>query len=76
MSQIVLSAYLPVRLDRGHITLAATLYQPRLFSAAPAVIYIHGWGGHRLTGEDNLAYYISGGRLHCAFVYGARLWQR
>ena len=43
----------------GNITLAATLYQPRLFTSAPAVIYIHGWGGHRLTGEDNLAYYIS-----------------
>jgi putative CocE/NonD family hydrolase len=43
----------------GTITLAATLYQPRLFFSAPAVIYIHGWGGHRLTGEDNLAYYIA-----------------
>lgn len=41
------------------ISLAATLYQPRFFPAAPAVIYIHGWGGHRLMGEDNLAYYIS-----------------
>src|SRR5215212_1720677 len=41
------------------ISLAATLYQPRLFPSAPAVIYIHGWGGHRLMGEDNLAYYIS-----------------
>jgi putative CocE/NonD family hydrolase len=41
------------------ISLAATLYQPRLFPAAPAVIYIHGWGGHRLMGEDNLAYYIA-----------------
>ncbi|HVG19189.1 MAG TPA: alpha/beta fold hydrolase, partial [Blastocatellia bacterium] len=35
------------------------LYQPRFFPSAPAVIYIHGWGGHRLMGEDNLAYYIS-----------------
>jgi putative CocE/NonD family hydrolase len=42
-----------------NISLAATLYQPRLFPSAPAVIYIHGWGGHRLTGTDNLAYYIS-----------------
>jgi predicted acyl esterase len=41
------------------ITLAATLYQSRLLPAAPAVIYIHGWGGHRLTGSDNLAYYIA-----------------
>ena len=43
----------------GTIKLAATLYQPRFFPSAPAAIYIHGWGGHRLTGEDNLAYYIS-----------------
>ena len=43
----------------GTIKLAATLYQPRFFPFAPAAIYIHGWGGHRLTGEDNLAYYIS-----------------
>jgi putative CocE/NonD family hydrolase len=41
------------------ISLAATLYQPRFFPSAPAVIYIHGWGGHRLTGSDNLASYIS-----------------
>jgi predicted acyl esterase len=41
------------------ISLAATLYQPRLFPSAPAVIYIHGWGGRRLTGTDNLAYYIA-----------------
>ena len=41
------------------MTLAATLYQPRFFTSAPAVIYIHGWGGHRLTGENNLAYYIA-----------------
>ncbi|HKP85067.1 MAG TPA: alpha/beta fold hydrolase [Blastocatellia bacterium] len=41
------------------ITLAATLYQPRFFPSAPAVIYVHGWGGHRLMGEDNLAYYIA-----------------
>ncbi|MGA9770782.1 MAG: CocE/NonD family hydrolase [Blastocatellia bacterium] len=41
------------------ISLAATLYQPRFFPSAPAVIYIHGWGGHRLMGEDNLAYYIA-----------------
>lgn len=41
------------------ISLAATLYQSRFFPAAPAVIYIHGWGGHRLTGSDNLAYYIA-----------------
>ena len=43
----------------GTIRLAATLYQPRFFPIAPAAIYIHGWGGHRLTGEDNLAYYVS-----------------
>lgn len=41
------------------ISLAATLYQPRLFPSTPAVIYIHGWGGHRLIGEDNLAYQIA-----------------
>ena len=41
------------------ISLAATLYQPRLFPAAPAVIYVHGWGGRRLIGEDNLAHTIS-----------------
>jgi ABC-2 type transport system ATP-binding protein len=41
------------------ISLATTLYEPRFFPSAPAVIYIHGWGGHRLIGEDNLAYYIS-----------------
>jgi putative CocE/NonD family hydrolase len=35
------------------------LYQPRFFPSAPAVIYIHGWGGHRLTGSDNLAYYVA-----------------
>jgi len=45
----------------GTIKLAATLYQPRFFPSAPAAVYIHGWGGHRLTGEDNLAYYISAG---------------
>src|SRR5437870_5168686 len=43
----------------GTITLALTLYQPRFFSSAPAAIYIHGWGGHRLTGTDNLGYYIA-----------------
>lgn len=43
----------------GTVTLAATLYQPRFFPFAPAAVYIHGWGGHRLTGEDNLAYYIA-----------------
>ena len=43
----------------GTIKLAATLYQPRFFPSAPAAIYIHGWGGRRLMGEDNLAYYIS-----------------
>lgn len=43
----------------GTIRLAATLYQPRLLPSAPAVIYIHGWGGRRLTGSDNLAYYIA-----------------
>jgi len=42
-----------------NITLAATLYQPRFLLSAPAVVYIHGWGGHRLTGEDNLAYYVA-----------------
>ena len=43
----------------SQITLAATLYQPRFFPTAPAVVYIHGWGGRRLIGEDNLAYYIA-----------------
>jgi putative CocE/NonD family hydrolase len=43
----------------GMVTLALTLYQPRFFPSAPAAIYIHGWGGHRLTGTDNLAYYIA-----------------
>src|ERR1700730_17563904 len=43
----------------GVVTLALTLYQPRFFPSAPAAIYIHGWGGHRLTGTDNLAYYIA-----------------
>src|SRR6266478_1847379 len=43
----------------GTITLAATVYQPRFFPSAPAAIYIHGFGGHRLTGEDNLGYYIA-----------------
>ena len=43
----------------GTVRLAATLYQPRFFPLAPAAVYIHGWGGHRLTGEDNLAYYIA-----------------
>jgi predicted acyl esterase len=41
------------------ISLAATLYEPRFFPSAPAVIYIHGWGGGRLTGSDNLAYQIA-----------------
>jgi len=41
------------------VKLAATLFQPRFFPSAPAVIYIHGWGGHRLTGTDNLAYYVA-----------------
>lgn len=41
------------------LKLAATLYQPRFFPSAPAVIYIHGWGGRRLKGEDNLAYYVA-----------------
>jgi putative CocE/NonD family hydrolase len=41
------------------IMLAATLYQPRWFPSAPAAVYIHGWGGRRLTGSDNLAYYIA-----------------
>ena len=44
----------------GTIKLAATLYQPRFLPFAPAAVYIHGWGGRRLMGEDNLAYYISG----------------
>jgi len=43
----------------GTVRLAATLYQPRFFPYAPAAVYIHGFGGHRLTGEDNLAYYIA-----------------
>src|SRR5213595_2789231 len=38
----------------GTIKLAATLYQRRFFPSAPAAVYIHGFGGHRLTGEDNL----------------------
>ncbi len=45
--------------SNDRISLAATLYQPRFFPSAPAVIYIHGWGGHRLLGEDNLAQDIS-----------------
>ncbi|HET8676594.1 MAG TPA: CocE/NonD family hydrolase [Blastocatellia bacterium] len=43
----------------GNISLAATLYQPRFLAAGPAVIYIHGFGGRRLTGDDNLAAYIA-----------------
>jgi ABC-2 type transport system ATP-binding protein len=43
----------------GTIELAATLYQPRFLAAGPAVIYIHGFGGRRLTGTDNLAFYIA-----------------
>ncbi|HEX5733515.1 MAG TPA: CocE/NonD family hydrolase [Blastocatellia bacterium] len=43
----------------GNISLAATLYQPRFLAAGPAVIYIHGFGGRRLTGNDNLAAYIA-----------------
>src|SRR5436309_6327605 len=43
----------------GTVNLAATLYQPRFLPFASAAVYIHGWGGHRLTGEDNLAYYIA-----------------
>lgn len=39
--------------------LAATLYQPRFFPSAPAAVYIHGWGGRRLTGTGNLAYTIA-----------------
>ncbi|HEU4388961.1 MAG TPA: CocE/NonD family hydrolase, partial [Blastocatellia bacterium] len=41
------------------LRLAATLYQPRFLPSAPAAIYIHGWGGRRLLGTDNLAYQIS-----------------
>jgi putative CocE/NonD family hydrolase len=41
------------------LRLAASLYQPRFFPSAPAVIYIHGWGGRRLKGEDNIAYYVA-----------------
>ncbi|MEK6303549.1 MAG: CocE/NonD family hydrolase [Acidobacteriota bacterium] len=41
------------------LKLAASLYQPRFFPSAPAVIYIHGWGGRRLKGEDNIAYYVA-----------------
>ncbi|HET9531565.1 MAG TPA: hypothetical protein VFQ92_14505, partial [Blastocatellia bacterium] len=33
-----------------NIMLAATLYEPRFLPSAPAAIYIHGWGGRRLTG--------------------------
>jgi predicted acyl esterase len=43
----------------GTIRLAATLYQPRFLAAGPAVVYIHGFGGRRLTGTDNLAFYIA-----------------
>ncbi len=43
----------------GTIKLAATLYQPRLLPVAPAVIYIHGWGGRRLTDSNNLAHTIA-----------------
>jgi ABC-2 type transport system ATP-binding protein len=45
--------------NADEIELAATLYQPRLLASAPAVIYIHGWGGRRLTGTNNPAYYIA-----------------
>ncbi len=38
----------------GVVTLALTLYQPRFFPSAPAAVYIHGWGGHRLTGEGQV----------------------
>jgi predicted acyl esterase len=41
------------------VKLAATLYEPRFLLSAPAAVYIHGWGGRRLTGSDNLAYYIA-----------------
>ena len=41
------------------LRLAATLYQPRFLPSAPAAIYIHGWGGRRLMGTDNLAYDIA-----------------
>jgi len=43
----------------GTLHLAATLYEPRFFPSAPAAVYIHGWGGRRLTGTDNLAYTIA-----------------
>ncbi|HKY06370.1 MAG TPA: alpha/beta fold hydrolase, partial [Blastocatellia bacterium] len=43
----------------GTIKLAATVYQPRLLPFAPAVIYIHGWGGRRLTDSNNLAHTIA-----------------
>jgi len=55
----------------GTIKLAATLYQPRFFPSAPAAVYIHGFGGHRLTGEDNLAYYIAAAG-YVVFSYTAR----
>jgi predicted acyl esterase len=55
----------------GTIRLAATLYQPRFFPFAPAAVYIHGFGGHRLTGEDNLAYYIAAAG-YVVFSYTAR----
>jgi putative CocE/NonD family hydrolase len=57
----------------GTIRLAATLYEPRLFFSAPAVIYIHGWGGRRLTGSDNLAYYIAASG-YTVVSYTARGW--
>ena len=55
----------------GTVRLAATLYQPRFFPFAPAAVYIHGFGGHRLTGEDNLAYYIAAAG-YVVFSYTAR----
>lgn len=56
--------FIEVPIDRnspssGTLHLAATLYEPRFFPSAPAAIYIHGWGGRRLTGTDNLAYQIA-----------------
>lgn len=57
--------------SQGVIFLAATLYQPRFFPSAPAVVYIHGWGGRRLMGTDNLAYKIAAAG-YVALSYTAR----
>lgn len=55
------------------ISLAATLYEPAFLPFAPAVIYIHGWGGHRLMGDDNLAHDIAAAG-YTVLSYTARGW--